>query len=251
MFSRLLFLTYNERGDSFLEIAIVLPIFLVISLAILWFGITLHSVMAFQEALGNAAIQTHGRIAQTASGASLFTISGLTYCSAIQDFAQTEFNPTSSFGQLLYSGDNVNPQTAGEYGFGSLGKNFGVSTQDLPPEHLYMLSLVVAQMRETQGGSFRYPCNPDDVDNGGGCMYCDFLPPLRDGVPVTDPIQSRGYVHLRCAYQPSIFIMKPMRALLSLVLGKESLNHPIVFHRAAIFQSVSGQSEFDNWPGCQ
>ncbi len=237
----------SEKGDSFVEVAIVLPLFLVISLGILWFGVTLHSVMAFQEAMGNAAIQTHGRMARTASGISLF--GNQDYCTAIKNLAG-ENSDRSFFSLLLYSGD-VNSQEAGGFGFKSLGKHFG-GVANLPPEHLYMLSLVVAQMRETQGRSFRYPCNPDDVEKGDGCMYCDFVPAVGDDGSITDltEVGARGYVHLRCAYQPSVFIMKPMRTLLSLILGGRSLNHPIIFHRSAVFQSVSGQSRFDEWEGC-
>jgi hypothetical protein len=119
----------------------------------------------------------------------------------------------------------------------TLGLNNDISK--LPASYLYALVYTYRHFKQSVGNTVRYPCDPHDPVNGGGCLRCTNLnattgsraPSPNMSPALGDPNYDLNAVGVSCEYRPADFFFTP---LLRLVSGGSI--GPIIIERNFLFR---------------
>lgn len=216
-----------DRGVSFVEIAIGLPVFLLFVFFLLWFAMTyqvrtaLFASLAAGQRLGithadvgprltgDSSVGAPGSVIGTIGAIDTWRLSGSALGTEVQNFF--------SFGVS-------NPNWMQVYNYDISAIWPGYTLQSAPPEYAYSLAYIYEGIRMRLGSAVKYPCNPvgSAPDDGPGCLQCRFLNPLNYTHDTRFPgPMPRLQIATECRYLPLNFIVTPVYRLLSLVLGAE------------------------------
>lgn len=219
-------LKQKDTGAILVEIALTLPIFLILILFILWY-----------------ATYANARSALTTS---VLHAPSLGVTRARSEFIDSGFYPlhhytgalTPDYDGLLYS--SVDIASARDY-YGSVDPNFFrfedgtnpgtlcpiIPLEDLPKAYIFTLAYAYLSMKQSTDNQLRFPCDPNTED-GGNCMWCYFKQPHEDiknpwTCSDTDEVLDLMTRHftLVCEYSPSNVIYDAIRSL-----GAQFFNKP-------------------------
>jgi hypothetical protein len=215
----------KESGAALVEIVISIPIFLLSVFVIMWAGFTYNSKTAFVSAVNNGV-----RLAVTRGQSELMRVVVIEdisswdgTCVEADDFPAplVQYFVNGQDGDELcqaYQALLGGEPTMSDNPINILALNF----EDAPDSYLFALIYVQEALKLSLGASaVRYPCNPDDMDDGAGCLRCVF-----------EDIFEPAYLNpekmvLHCKYQPDSILIRPIQTLLSLI------GQPLVLYHAA------------------
>ncbi|MCB0332902.1 MAG: pilus assembly protein, partial [Bdellovibrionales bacterium] len=197
----------SEDGIGLVEIAIALPIFLVMIFGILWASLYYHAKITFTEALPSAAKKAFtrgdfGKYKNTLHAPIdcfyYFRTGSDNYAPISNDGCSLEEGSYwDSVGEALYyhnsSPTETEPDDALEI-YDAMADYCGSESviNDLPRPYLYTLAYFYSTLRQSIGSQIRYPCDPRAQD-GSGCVLCDFE--LPQGYPASG--NCRRHKHIR------------------------------------------------------
>lgn len=225
----------NEKGNTFLEVVILLPLFLGAIFFIIYLAFIINAKKSIVSAVENGV-----RLAGTRGKSALY--SGDVISTPVRPVATGAIKAIDMWHLLdaglgareqllvntgLEADPAVNLATYSQYVSEIFGAEMDRHTlQDLPPYYSYAIAYTVQAMRMTFGDGIRYPCDPADPENGDNCLLCRPVNPVTfDDTPYVSSGLDRDTIlyrrmAIRCDYKPSGFIVKPLLAMLS-VLTKD------------------------------
>lgn len=217
-----------------LETAVLLPLLVLGIFFFIWLGTVMHAKSSLDAAVARAV-----RLACTRG---VSEVAGMEVIQRVQDWQRS--GDDSGIEPLLKNGDFSN--WLEWYDDRSNQIFSGVSNLiSMPSEYIYALVYVNEAMKQSVGAGVRYPCDPEDLVNGGGCLGCSFLNPdtLESGFPSEDPAQWAGppprrSIGLECRYQPDHTILKPLVKFIAMLTG--DLAEPLLVLKKKAIVDVPG-----------
>ncbi|MBN8550902.1 MAG: pilus assembly protein [Deltaproteobacteria bacterium] len=210
----------DQRAATLIETAIILPLFLFFILFVIWLGISFHEKATLSTSLG-------GGLRAAATRSDFFLMNSSTgILPAVQAWSGGSPDPAL---KPVLAHNAPGPSDWGEEFYDSVdgtSKVFGgLPLGSLPKPYIFALIYVHESLRQSLGGSVRYPCDPYSSTDPAGCVGCRFLNP-EDGSldPYVDgsgnllppPTDRLG---LQCDYRPANFIIGPLTRILGQITG--------------------------------
>ena len=194
------------------ETAIVLPLVLLGIFFFIWLGTVMHAKSSLDAAVTRAV-----RLACTRG---VKEVAGLEIIERIQNWQGGA--ALSTVEMLLKNGDI--PNWMDWYTATSTQFNFVSGLDGLPSEYIYALVYVNEAMKKSIGSSIRYPCDPEDLSSGSGCLGCVFLNPddltsLYDSPGPWGIDAPRRKIGIECRFQPAHAFLKPLVSLIGFLTG--------------------------------
>lgn len=206
----------KERGVTFVEVALTLPIFLAFILFFTWMGMVWGARSSLTSAMGNGV-----RLAVTRGNEELM---------GKQVYPEIQNRDVSHLEKLLVSPDLREAGALSYYD----EKLFGFPVTDdvnVPPEYLYALAYTLQAMSQSEGGQVRYPCDPNGngADSGAGCVSCGFIDtaPFGKALP-TDANEAGKIFAMQCDFQPPLSLLSPAIKMLGAIIGSQNVPRIIV-----------------------
>ncbi len=202
-----------ERGVSFVEAAIFLPLILIGIFIIISISVTLNARGALSTGMTDALRLAHTRGDTTVIGGEI-----LPAISALRNGATSEIARS-----LLTSLPPAERESGMRYLNGCFGAVYNRPLDALPPEHLYTLVYLNQALAQSIGPSFRFPCLPpgsnapsackQTVEPRTGCAVCYLIDPDDpDASSASAPLSSER-IAIRCEYTPAGVFIDPILAL--------------------------------------
>ncbi len=187
-------LATNERGSTFTEFALIVPIVLIILLMGMWLSLFVHAKASVTSAVNQAVRLGITRSDSAGIGREM-----------IARLHTTPFWTTANYELFCHNVDNTDCKNFYD---NWAQTNFAVDFDQLPISHRYVLVYAHEAVRISIGNTIRYPCEPDTV-GGGRCLACRMLPPNSLGA-LPD---SKTRTVLRCDYNVETAFDRPITAL--------------------------------------
>lgn len=180
------------------EIAMALPLFILVVMIFVWLGMALNARTSLKYAMVEALALARQRAELRSSPA---------IESVINNFRRTD--------PLLVSGV---PADAAEAYYNSHDILSAYANSPTTAWRVYALIFTYEAMKKSLGNGVRYPCSPDDA-GGDNCLACAFA-------------EDNGNLGMQCRYQPSFFLLSPIQRMLNLIAGG-SVGSLLVFEQRA------------------
>lgn len=232
-----------QRGATMLELAIFMPLFLVVLFILIGTALIYNAKSALHVAVNNV------RYALTRGQSELV---GSDIITDIQGWkAAPSTVPPGRLPDLLatpaeqadaFSGGLLDKQT--EIGFPSCSNSGGGACQfvDLPASDIYAHVYVAQTLLQGVGAAVRIPCDPNAA-NGAGCVLCRSLNESEfddtpsdpsDGAQPLDPSYNTNWIGIECQYRPSSVWIKPIEGMLALIGGGHAQHKLVITARSTI-----------------
>ena len=126
-----------------------------------------------------------------------------------------------------------------------MGAFDGYRFDQLPGPYLYAMVYMNQALKKGVGLTIKFPCDPegDGTDDGPGCVSCQYLNPdtLDTTLWLGGAALPDDRIHLKCKYQPNVFLVRPMAAMLGMILGQRLETNPLVFEKQQILRWYSDE----------
>ena len=220
----------KDGGGILVETVLFFPFFLLGIMVFIWLGLVMNAKSALTASVSRAP-----RIAITRADSKLLGGHMIQPIENWHDHTETQAERERVYKLLMYPPENPATNwfwTDAEHRYNTEAVkvfNPAGGLRGMPPEYIYTLVYLNEYMRQSVGGSVRYPCEPDAPD-AAGCFSCTFLNPDDWGtVPgsynKTPPTDRIG---VECRYQPGHYLIEPIQGLLRFVSGNGSTARVIV-----------------------
>lgn len=206
------YVLHTERGSTFTEFALIVPIVLIILFLGVWLSLFVHA-----KASVTAAVNQAVRLGVTRSdslGVGKEMISRL------------HANPFWTSANYKLFCHNIDNTDCRDFYNTWAQTNFAVDFENLPIAHRYVLLYAHEGIRLSIGNSVRYPCEPDAPD-GGRCLACQTLPPNTFGVMP----DSKTRTVLQCDYNVQTAFDRPITALFAATTSAQNNPRYIISRR--------------------
>lgn len=233
------------KGAALVEAVLFLPIFLAIIFGIIAFFVFFNSYFSFQSAVANAP-----KLAVTRGNSNLV---GGEIIGVINEYwSDMAFTNPDKFKDIFchlrnaddclseqdqlicnalsvgtVSSLNCNNEAGGYDGWSCNFYSSSTCGNDVkeyfPPTYAYTVAYVFLAMRQSIGESVYYPCDPDNPQDGAGCLTCWFnQPQLTCQSSDCSKTALLDKIDITCRYKPDIFILSTALRLLGSLTGNPS-----------------------------
>lgn len=222
------------RGATLVETAFALPLAIAIIFLILWFAYIWFCLYTFNHAVADGA-----RDAAARGSFQRLDNSGL--ISRVHNYQNGGNFPEDLFAY------QISASTAESYLNSQqvMGAFDGLNFSSLPGPYLYAVLYMNQALKKGIGKTIKFPCDPDGSGNneGPGCVSCQFLNPdtLDSSLWISGAALPSDRIHLKCRYQPDVFLIKPMAAMLKIVTGNRVGINPLVFEKQQVLRWYSDE----------
>ena len=231
--------TLNEKGIAMVEMTIALPLFLLFAFTIVALAFLFNAKSALRTATERAVLLGITRGATEYLGMEIIT--EINQYKAGDDSGRirellsnkvTWGSDTDEYYELR-AGEPTTPDR-------EVGWVFKCPLDEMPAEYIYTLIYTYETTRISLGDTVRYPCNPNDMSDGAGCLRCVFLNPVSVTTDIkyseSNPDYSsppcpqfsmdevappRRHLGIECEYQPDNIFIKPALSLMQYFTGKD------------------------------
>lgn len=193
-------LTRSVRGTVLVELAIALPILLMLLSSYLWVSEILHSRSVFIAASGNAA-----RLAITRASSEIFDVSPIPNLERVDESSPQSLAQLRALTALGVPSDfDVGDSLVHE---ANLEFDSVHTLSDIPVMYLYAKTYFAQAMKQVGGENLRIPCSLDLTDSQS-CAECRIINLVRRsgaGEPPTRPPRERLSMACRMKYSLGAF----------------------------------------------
>lgn len=220
----------GEHGAYLVELVFALPLFLIIILIFLWLAIQIQASTSFTSAVNNGV-----RLAVTRGNPSLIGFDpessdpGLIPAVHANPFWGTEMN------DMLC--DDVDISACHQYYDNWAQTRFSTTFDQIPTRGIYAIIYISEAVRLSNGGSVRFPCDPEGAGagDGGGCLSCEVL----QSDALGEVAATRTRLIVECRYQPATYPIGPITQLFNLVLSSSQEAQRFVLRRRMFIDTAA------------
>lgn len=211
----------RQTGAYFVEIVLLIPLFLLGVYFFIFFGYYLHLRSSFNEAVSKAA-----RLAIPRSNSQILDSQiSEAFENYLRDGAIGLNDQTRA---LLATADLQNPSVPDYYDEHWLQPVFDRRLAEMPEVYLHTVVYLNEAIRQSVGQAVRFPCEPNQED-GAGCFSCLFLNPDSVGNNSIDELDTvdtpyTNRLYIRCRYRPTGILVDPVVALLRIFNSESAIN---------------------------
>lgn len=235
----------KEYGIVLIEIAIGIPVFLILFFLLLWMSNVNNSRSALTHAIrvGVRGGGTRGNENLMNQKRWLISLSSLNDDEALLlpiDRYAVGNASFDTFKHLIVSKDLEDKfQNVSDL---QLPTSKGVSFPKSCVTCLYALVYVYEYMKSAVGGDVRYPCDPADLDDskrGDGCLQCSFTPvPVPTGVP--SPLSDENFM-ISCRYSPAMTLHRIILNLASRIGSNVTAADLLMIERKGAYKKLRNE----------